>query len=109
VNLKTQLNWKIVDKSVSGAERIALREPGLLAAARSIFDQTLADCSIERTFMETLKAPPGADASARLLIGAHLINFSAINHIPAIAAGKAAKSMLDTSGYVSPTDKAADR
>jgi glycerate 2-kinase len=95
VDLETQFNWKIVDKSVFGAERIALREPGLRAVARNIFDQTLADCSIERAFMQKVKASSGADASARLLFGAHLIDFSAIKHIRVIAAGKAAKSMLD--------------
>ena len=78
-----------------GAVRITLRESGLRAVARSIFDHTLADCSIERAFMEKVKAPSGADQSVRLLFGTHLIDFSSIKHIRVIAAGKAAKSMLD--------------
>jgi glycerate 2-kinase len=83
------------DKSGLRLERSVVREIGLRALARSIFDQTLADCSIERAFTQKVKVAPGSDSSTRLLFGDHLIDFSTIRHIRVIAAGKAAKSMLD--------------
>jgi hydroxypyruvate reductase len=95
LDLVLQFNCNIDDLYIFTAERNVVREVGLRAVARSIFDQTLADCSIERAFMRKVKAASEVNTSARLLFGDHLIDFSPIRHIRVIAAGKAARSMLD--------------
>ena len=90
-NLIDGLNYA----SAFGAERSVVKETGLRQIARTIFEQTLADCAIERAFALKVKPVHGSDTFTHLLFGDHAIDFSALKHIRVIAAGKAAKSMLN--------------
>ena len=72
-------------------EKVALR-----ALARSIFEQVLADCSIERAFAQKVHSVPNGSSASRLLFGSHAVDFSAVEYLRIVAVGKASKNMLDS-------------
>ena len=64
----------------------------LMDLARTIFEQSLEDCSIERAFAAKLKT----HGDAMLLLGEHAVDFSKVKHLRIFAAGKASASMLSS-------------
>ncbi|MEO6910452.1 MAG: DUF4147 domain-containing protein [Edaphobacter sp.] len=68
---------------------MALRE-----AAKTIFKESLADCSIERAFERKVKSTTGHDGHRLLFLGDDAIDLDHVKHIRIIAAGKAAVTML---------------
>ena len=68
----------------------------LHALARSIFEQVLADCSIEHAFAQKVHSAPNESSASRLLFGSHAVDFSAVEHLRIVAVGKASKNMLDS-------------
>lgn len=69
-----------------------MNEALLRETARTIFLDSLAACSIERSFQEKIK---GVDqAAASLLFGNQLIDFSQLRYLRIVAVGKAAAPMV---------------
>lgn len=64
-------------------------------AARMIFTQALADCSIERVLTQKLSLETIAESPTGLRLGATLVDLARIRHVRIIALGKAAWTMLD--------------
>jgi len=63
--------------------------------ARTLFDQSLAECSIERAFERRLRVVTDAQASRLILDGGDSIAFDRLRRVRVVAAGKAASAMLD--------------
>lgn len=72
-----------------------MNETGLRRIARTIFERTLTDCSIDRGFAEKIKPANRSHPADSLWFGDHLVDFLPIKHIRIVAAGKAAEPMLN--------------
>jgi hydroxypyruvate reductase len=72
-----------------------LNETDLGRIARSIFAQTLTDCSIDKGFAQKIKTANNGRGRGSLGFGDHLIDFGRIRHIRIVAVGKASGPMLN--------------
>ena len=69
-------------------------KPNLKQAARNVFEQALAECSIERAFDRKLCAIVEARQTRLVVQGCEAIVLDRLKHVRIVAAGKAAAAML---------------
>jgi len=72
-----------------------LNSVSLQKLARTIFEQALADCSIERAFAQKMEVVMAADGAKKLLFGENVIDLAHIKHVRIVAIGKASWAMLE--------------
>jgi hydroxypyruvate reductase len=63
--------------------------------ARTIFEQALADCSIERAFAQKMKVVTAGDGARELLFGENVVDLTHVKHVRIVAIGKASRTMLE--------------
>jgi glycerate 2-kinase len=72
-----------------------LNRVSLQKLARTIFEQALADCSIERAFAQKMKVVTAADGASELLFGENVVDLTHVKHVRIVAIGKASRTMLE--------------
>ncbi len=80
---------------VGCTEEINLDSVVLNQLARTIFEQALEDCSIERAFAQKMKVVTAVDGTKRLLFGKNVVDLAHVKHVRIIAIGKASRTMLE--------------
>jgi hydroxypyruvate reductase len=70
-----------------------VKEVDLRDVARTIFQQALVDCEIERAFANKVRAV--ADSGNKLIVGNHIFDVARLKLARVIAIGKAAKAMFE--------------
>ena len=80
---------------VGSTEEIILDSVVLNQLARTIFEQALEDCSIERAFAQKMKVVTAVDGTKRLLFGENVVDLAHVKHVRIIAIGKASRTMLE--------------
>jgi glycerate 2-kinase len=68
----------------------------LKGVARSIFEQALADCSIERSFDRTLRTAADAQGTRLILGGDGVLALDRLKRVRIVSIGKAGSAMLDS-------------
>jgi hydroxypyruvate reductase len=75
--------------------KIILNRVTLQKLARMIFEQALADCSIERAFAQKTEVVMTMDGTRKLLFGENAVDLTHVKHVRIVAIGKASRTMLD--------------